>query len=421
MAWRVCSLNSNLTGRPVFFCRTIARSAVYPLAAMSSTLIATTSQPRSLLSIARLNMARSRSRPSIWSFVRIDQTCFGRSGGFAPVSLPLFQGRVWMWLGRHSRCLAWSSSSVTESPAEKATARCCAWTAAACIVQHPCRRLLLPADPDLRGDDRPARAVAAAPRQAAIGRGSRANPASRHRSHPSQLARGRDHGARRQSLRDARSDGPAGREALRLYLRTVYQHALERDRAALERGCRHTPSVVKNAKDAALLPDQLCRSQLAQAPQGRRPRRGERARQRCALHRHQPARPGKSPLRKGLLRARAHGESHQGHEALHALRPHLLPPLGGQSVPPVPSHGSLLAPARTQGRCAETLNLAYSDLRDYSLRVPQDRGAHRRAQDPATGAIGCVSLVKRVLNAGSDGGNQCSGANSSHFLPALPL
>ena len=38
------------------------------------------------------------------------------------------------------------------------------------------------------------------------------------------------------------------------------------------------------------------------------------------------------------------------------------------------------------------------------------------------GAIGCVSLVeKRVLNAGSDGGNLCDGANSSHFLPALPL
>src|SRR5262249_57985395 len=38
------------------------------------------------------------------------------------------------------------------------------------------------------------------------------------------------------------------------------------------------------------------------------------------------------------------------------------------------------------------------------------------------GAIGCVSLVeKRVLNTGSDGGNQCDGANSSHFLPALPL
>ena len=42
--------------------------------------------------IARLNMARSRARPSIWSFVLIDQTCLGRSGGFAPVSLPLFHG-----------------------------------------------------------------------------------------------------------------------------------------------------------------------------------------------------------------------------------------------------------------------------------------------------------------------------------------
>jgi hypothetical protein len=30
---------------------------------------------------SRLNIARSRVRPSIWSFVRIDQTCFGRSGG----------------------------------------------------------------------------------------------------------------------------------------------------------------------------------------------------------------------------------------------------------------------------------------------------------------------------------------------------
>jgi hypothetical protein len=85
-------LNSNLTGRSVFFCRTIARSAVYRPAATSSTLMATTSQPRSLLSIARLNMARSRARPPIWSFVRIEQTCLGRSGGFAAVSFPLFHG-----------------------------------------------------------------------------------------------------------------------------------------------------------------------------------------------------------------------------------------------------------------------------------------------------------------------------------------
>src|SRR5499427_6695424 len=69
--------------------------------------MATTSQPRSLLSIARLNIARSRARPSTWSFVRIDQTCFGRSGGFAPVSLPLFQGTrfggAWVWIA--SSCI----------------------------------------------------------------------------------------------------------------------------------------------------------------------------------------------------------------------------------------------------------------------------------------------------------------------------
>ena len=50
------------------------------------------SQPRSLLSIARLNSAKSRVRPEIWSRVLIAQTCFGWSGGFAPVSFPLFHG-----------------------------------------------------------------------------------------------------------------------------------------------------------------------------------------------------------------------------------------------------------------------------------------------------------------------------------------
>src|SRR5262245_46581492 len=59
---------------------------------MSSTLMATTSQPRSLLSIARLNIASSRVRPSIINRVLMDQTCFGRSGGLAPISFPLFQG-----------------------------------------------------------------------------------------------------------------------------------------------------------------------------------------------------------------------------------------------------------------------------------------------------------------------------------------
>src|SRR5438105_3406064 len=42
--------------------------------------------------MARLNMASSRVRPAICSLVRIDQTCFGRRGGLAPISLPLFQG-----------------------------------------------------------------------------------------------------------------------------------------------------------------------------------------------------------------------------------------------------------------------------------------------------------------------------------------
>src|SRR6516164_6199780 len=41
---------------------------------------------------ARLNIARLRVRPSICSLLRIDQTCLGRSGGFAPVSLPLLHG-----------------------------------------------------------------------------------------------------------------------------------------------------------------------------------------------------------------------------------------------------------------------------------------------------------------------------------------
>src|SRR5665213_3074346 len=59
---------------------------------MSSTLRATTSQPRNLLSMARLNSAKSRDRCSICSLVRIAQTCFCRNGGLASVSFPLFQG-----------------------------------------------------------------------------------------------------------------------------------------------------------------------------------------------------------------------------------------------------------------------------------------------------------------------------------------
>jgi hypothetical protein len=39
------------------------------------------------------------SAASIWSVFQIDQTCLGRNGGFAPVSLPLFQATVYEALG----------------------------------------------------------------------------------------------------------------------------------------------------------------------------------------------------------------------------------------------------------------------------------------------------------------------------------
>ena len=52
-------------------------------------------------------------RPSIWSVVRIDQTCLGRSGGFAPVSFPLFHGLAQV-LGPKFTCMAMLLGSVTE-------------------------------------------------------------------------------------------------------------------------------------------------------------------------------------------------------------------------------------------------------------------------------------------------------------------
>jgi hypothetical protein len=49
-------------------------------------------QPRSLLSIARLNKARLRARRSTWSRTRIDHTSLGFRGRFCPIRRPLFQG-----------------------------------------------------------------------------------------------------------------------------------------------------------------------------------------------------------------------------------------------------------------------------------------------------------------------------------------
>jgi hypothetical protein len=47
--------------------------------------------PTKLAVDCQIEHGEVRSASSIWSFVRIDQPCLGR-GGFAPVSLPLFQG-----------------------------------------------------------------------------------------------------------------------------------------------------------------------------------------------------------------------------------------------------------------------------------------------------------------------------------------
>jgi hypothetical protein len=69
-----------------FFAEPLMAAAPPPTAVTSalvdaaSPLSATTSQPRSLLSMAKLNIAKSRVRPSTCNFVRIVQTCFRRRG-----------------------------------------------------------------------------------------------------------------------------------------------------------------------------------------------------------------------------------------------------------------------------------------------------------------------------------------------------
>src|SRR4029078_7334622 len=59
---------------------------------MSSSRSLTRSQPRSLLSIAKLKIARSRLDRAISRRTRIDHTCLGSRGFFWPTSNPLFQG-----------------------------------------------------------------------------------------------------------------------------------------------------------------------------------------------------------------------------------------------------------------------------------------------------------------------------------------
>ena len=95
-----------------------------PCGATSSTFRLTTSHPRSLLSIATLNIAKSRSRPSTWSLVRIDQTFFVWSGGFDPIILSVPRGSrsdfcVAIELGFHAHLLCyrgWSACTLVAAP-----------------------------------------------------------------------------------------------------------------------------------------------------------------------------------------------------------------------------------------------------------------------------------------------------------------
>ena len=86
----------------LFAGRTVARSKANPCGATSSRL----------LSIARLNIARSRSRCSTCSFVRIAQTCLVWSGVWSR-AICLYSTGPWAWchLQVHLR-IAWPNSSI---------------------------------------------------------------------------------------------------------------------------------------------------------------------------------------------------------------------------------------------------------------------------------------------------------------------
>jgi hypothetical protein len=88
-----CSVISNWTGRPVFFWTMVARRLALAPEQISSTRSLTRSQARSLLSIARLKIARSRLDPAISRRTQMDQTCVGSRGFFWPMINPVFQGR----------------------------------------------------------------------------------------------------------------------------------------------------------------------------------------------------------------------------------------------------------------------------------------------------------------------------------------
>lgn len=92
---RVCSVILNCTGRWVFCCMIVALDATWLPWRTFWTSNRVRSHARSLLSIARLNIASSRRFDAIWSRVQIAQISLSFNGGFCPVSLLLFHGTQW--------------------------------------------------------------------------------------------------------------------------------------------------------------------------------------------------------------------------------------------------------------------------------------------------------------------------------------
>ena len=90
--------------------------------------------------------------------------------------------------------------------------------------------------------------------------------------------------------------------------------------------------------------------------------------------------PGQDALRQGLLRPRQDGKHDQGAQALHPVRPHLLPPLGSQPVPHLSAYRRLLAVAPASPGRAPQIALAQGDVRNAPPRLPQNRRAHRGTQ-----------------------------------------
>ena len=137
----------------------------------------------------------------------------------------------------------------------------------------------------------------------------------------------------------------------------------------------------RQAESPPLLPDILRSKKLVTQAARYRPRRSHSPGRGCPLHRHQPDRTLEAFLREGLLRPRTHGKSHQRPQALHKIRSHLMPPLGGQSIQAVSPHRRLLAAARTARRGAKAIQVAHRHIRDYSPVIPQDRRLHRAVKE----------------------------------------